>query len=457
MPNYDTPIKTAKSAYQNLRADEREAYITQQGKVARILLGGNVNSLSEAAGALFTVKKGGKFQRMPENLQQDDMMMYAKSNRLYVRDRNNALRQVSLNTDGETPVLEVSEPVRTLPPRRPSLLTYIKSWFNNVAAKEKIQIYQQEKAAHEAFRRELEGFGVDPNPKRPMNWEEVPEMRQAEVNPSEVAKEAKVEVNPPKVQPKKVKASEVKKPEVKEPEIKKTEVNRSATKPQLVFEDVVEKNVVQEKPKVQSSVMQPPRPKPQSQPRPWQQPVQKNDPLNPSQMSPEQFYAHLEKIDAYNNETLVTSALAKEDCTPDKYYEAVAKTLEGQVAREMLNKVNGLNDDEKVEFLDKKKAVYTSLTAGLRDYVRGKIDPERVDTIFRKHGPQSEEAWPLIDEAEELAGTGVEEYLKSVKAQNAAFRNQQMQSNQVQRSGAEMKQPEPESKPAASSIGGIGG
>ena len=62
-----------------------------------------------------------------------------------------------------------------------------------------------------------------------------------------------------------------------------------------------------------------------------------------------------------------------------------------------------------------------------------------------------------IDEAEELAGTGVEEYLKSVKAQNAAFRNQQMQSNQVQRSGAEMKQPEPESKPAASSIGGIGG
>jgi hypothetical protein len=266
-----------------------------------------------------------------------------------------------------------------------------------------------------------------------------------------------VEVNPPKVQPKKVKAFEVKKPEVKEPEIKKTEVNRSATKPQLVFEDVVEKNVVQEKPKVQSSVMQPPRPKPQSQPRPWQQPVQKNDPLNPSQMSPEQFYAHLEKIDAYNNETLVTSALAKEDCTPDKYYEAVAKTLEGQVARKMLNKVNGLNDDEKVEFLDKKKAVYTSLTAGLRDYVRGKIDPERVDTIFRKHGPQSEEAWPLIDEAEELAGTGVEEYLKSVKAQNAAFRNQQMQSNQVQRSGAEMKQPEPESKPAASSIGGIGG
>ena len=133
MPNYDTPIKTAKSAYQNLRADEREAYITQQGKVARILLGGNVNSLSEAAGALFTVKRGGKFQRMPENLQQDDMMMYAKSNRLYVRDRNNALRQVSLNTDGETPVLEVSEPVRTLPPRRPSLLTYIKSWFNNVA------------------------------------------------------------------------------------------------------------------------------------------------------------------------------------------------------------------------------------------------------------------------------------------------------------------------------------
>jgi hypothetical protein len=174
----------------------------------------------------------------------------------------------------------------------------------------------------------------------------------------------------------------------------------------------------------------------------------KAEPLNPSKMTAERFGEHLKEVhdrgSAYPDKAILDKPA---NHTPDEYYEAVAQVLEGHVARNMLYATAALDDEKKGAFFDAQKREYTSLAAGLRDFVRTKIDGELVDRFFKERRPA--DRIQLTNRRMELEKTGVTEYIELVEAQNAANKAQQMQSNPNQ---AQMNQPEAQMQQAQSQM-----
>lgn len=459
MAKYETEIQPVNTSYAYPNMDERKAFNRQEGEVARTLLGKDATSLRDVPGSIFIINKDNKtFRNMPENDVLSEVIMgNAKSYRLYVRDKNNALRQVRLEKDENDEIfLAVSQPVRVLIPKRPDYY-YLKKFLSIFVKsfKEELDQYQTDLEAATKPYKNLEKYHINLNPNdAPLQPEPLEEAESAKQEPEavqdeqdelqadEVVGEIHVDVKEP----------EVKKPEEesKEKESKAKTEEKPAAK--LVFVDEGENKGEKE-----NAPKQKPAAKAAPSKAAWMhfqsQSEEKNKPLLPSQMNPQQFYAHLEEMDKHNKESLITIAMANKKCTPDLYYEAVEKTLEAQVAGQMLTKAKGINDPaERNAFLEQEKYTYTSLSAGLRSFVRQKIDPDLVTRFCRNPGGFTDEADALLEITDNLQEGGVQEYLEGIQAQNAAMKGQ-MQANQPQAQQLQQSQPQIQ-QPQAPSMGG---
>ena len=165
MPNYNTPVKLVKYTKQTLHAPERTVYLDQEKELARTLLGENATGLKDAKGGLFYTDRSGTFHVLRKGVDNDHIMSLARAACLYVRDKNNALHQISLENNEEQISIHVSVPLQDAEPKRPSHWTYIKSIFIQ-SARDEIQTYQKAREFNDSFRKltEQEKDHIDPKP-----------------------------------------------------------------------------------------------------------------------------------------------------------------------------------------------------------------------------------------------------------------------------------------------------
>ena len=195
-----------------------------------------------------------------------------------------------------------------------------------------------------------------------------------------------------------------------------------------------------------------PEEKPAAQTVENQQPKVKTEPLNPSKMNPEQFYNHLEAMEKQGKEIDPVDVSMKGN--PEIFYKSMEEMIRGQIAGDIKAKADKLtNPAEKDAFLDGQKHLYTSLAAGLGNFITKAVDRDLLNQMYAEKSRGL-----LVSKATVLQINGMEDYLKSIQAQNEA--NKQMEqsqaSAQVQQNAAQMQvqqaQPEP---PKAGPVSGM--
>ena len=188
-------------------------------------------------------------------------------------------------------------------------------------------------------------------------------------------------------------------------------------------------------------------------------PEVKAEPLKPSKMNPEQFYNHLEAMKKQGEEIDIFNV--SRSASVEEFYKSLAQIMEGQIARNMKAEADKFTDPaEKNAFLDGRKHLYTSLVAGLGNFIANEIDED----VIRERIANKETSLLMVT-VMGIKKNGVEGYMKSIQAQNEVNKQEMEQSQpsaqvqaqaqtQVEQGAAQIQQQQPEPKPAQQGMGG---
>ena len=146
---------------------------------------------------------------------------------------------------------------------------------------------------------------------------------------------------------------------------------------------------------------------------------------DPKDMTPAEFEQHLHLASTLGSNTNIVNVIEHEDFSPEKYYEAVANIMEGQVAKEMLAYLkDNTNSDA---FLNEQKMIYTPLIADLQSFVAENTDKTILERYCSGNGRQTDDANYLKETAAYFSKEGVSKYLEITNKKNAENKQQMQQ------------------------------
>lgn len=145
-----------------------------------------------------------------------------------------------------------------------------------------------------------------------------------------------------------------------------------------------------------------------------EQPAAKKDPKD---MNPAEFKSHLHLVYSQGSNTSIAKVIEHKNFSPEKYYQAVANIMEGQVARGMMAHLKGnANPDA---FLNEQKMIYTPLIADLKSFVAENTDKTILERYCSGNGRQADDAKYLKDTAAYFSKEGLSKYLEITNQKNA--------------------------------------
>ena len=169
------------------------------------------------------------------------------------------------------------------------------------------------------------------------------------------------------------------------------------------------------------------------------------------------FQEHLENTAKIQTAVHTTNELKNKYVTFESYCEAMALSLEKQMAQSMLKKLETVPEQNRNVFLVQHRRTYQRMAKELREYVSNNVDKDRIKAVIRegyergyKNNPERKTA--IQQERLRLMNNGWQEFCQS-KPELAAKLNQMQVAQQSQQ---QVKQPEMQPKAAVPGMGGKG-
>ena len=382
---------------------------------------------------LYAMNQKGQIKLIVGSLRMNTAVNAAVDGRLFVRDRENYLRQVSLQK-GEKDELDfhVSEPISepVVPPRPKfyfikNLLGKLFSYFNAM-----VEDYNNWKNFDKAITDFANEYNAGKGPKDSSRFKFAPAKAAPIVPEQPVANEVQVnEVQVNEVQENKI--------EVNQPVVESVPIE-----PQLSAEELLN--------------------------------------MDPMNMTSAQFEAYLDVLHDRNvvndnRESLAMAVINDPDSTPDDYYEAVTQELQGVAAKKLLDRLSTATDKIKEDIIEQQKPIFSSMARGLKAFVwnyPGRTNKEVVNEYFKVRALQdinTKEAREYKDKYNlftlkmnmmadlmQLQFEGVSDYLDAVKQQGANIKQAQQQAQQQIQMQQQIQVQQPDTKPVQQGLDGPG-
>ena len=160
--------------------------------------------------------------------------------------------------------------------------------------------------------------------------------------------------------------------------------------------------------------------------------------MNPMDMTVKQFESYLSILDQRGQGDLAMEVILDPQFTLDKYYEALARELEGSVAGQLLGRLESMSAERKNEVLQEQKPVFAAMSRDLRQFVRNYPERENKDLADQYHGALADNVSTftlqveMMKDVQMIRGDAMGKYLEVLNRQNEAAKQAQPQQAQSQ-------------------------
>ena len=438
MPKYNEKVQVA--SYKPMESEVNDDIAKKLSWEVDDIAASLTNSLSGDIGSLnvFVLGKDGKMTRLfepddyleYEDYHYDKMASAALANCLFVQHPNGALHQVGMTRDGDDIEVTVSEPVTELAlPPSPGFLARFLSWFGHKESVEKVKAYDEVKNFNDAFKA-LAG-------KKEYDIDTKPEMK-----PLKSKAEIQAEANREWEKRRQIFEETEKKAQARQKEIeeqKKLEELRKLEEEKKLAE---QKKLEEEKKKLEEQNAKEKNEVPMTNEE-WENKILEElnqEPIKDTRnMSTKEFYDYLQE--QYQTRYFFSEAvLENKNATPADYYKYMTSSLVRGAAAEIYDKADNIrHDGNREKFLRDSRDLFTSMAAGLRNYVVKNTDHDLVRNYFADRG-NHKHFGDLQNFARKFAQNGLENYKFEVKKQNQEMEEALKQSQPQQQVQQQIEQ-----------------
>ena len=148
----------------------------------------------------------------------------------------------------------------------------------------------------------------------------------------------------------------------------------------------------------------------------------------------EEFKAHLEDTAEIETAVHVKNALKAESVTVESYCEAIAQSMEKQMAQSLLKGSENVPEQDRNVFIVQHRRFYQKMAKELREYVSNNVDKDRIKAVIKEgyeegYKNNAERKNAIKQERLHLVNNGLKEFCQS-KPELAAMLNQQQVAQQ---------------------------